>query len=146
MSQRVGIGTDGASVMCGKHHSLYSLIKAENPHRIHVKCTCDSLHLAYSEATSALPSNIEFLVREIYSWFSSSPKRQEQYRLTYVAINDSNPLKLVSMSNTRWLSVTAFISRILEQWNESKLHFEVSDSSFNRAVLYSTVVALDVPE
>lgn len=119
----VGIGTDGASVMCGRNHSLYSLMRDENPKLILAKCTCHSLHLACSEATAALPANIEFLVRECYNWFSCSPKRREQYRRIYSAINDCDPLKLISIANTRWLSVAAAVNRIIDQWSELRLHF-----------------------
>lgn len=129
ISNCVGIGTDGASVMCGKNHSVYTMMKEENPKLILAKCTCHSLHLACSEATGSLPANIEFLVRESYNWFSCSPKRQEQYRSIYFAINGENPLRLVGMSNTRWLSVAAAVSRVLEQWNELKLHFEIAQST-----------------
>ncbi|CAN7938455.1 unnamed protein product [Ixodes hexagonus] len=39
-----------------------------------------------------------------------------------------NLLRLVGMSNTRWLSVAAAVSRVLEQWSELKLHFEIAQS------------------
>lgn len=129
LTKCVGIGTDGASVMCGRHHSLYSLLKEENPKLILAKCTCHSLHLACSEATAALPANIEFLVRECYNWFSCSPKRREQYRLIYSAINETNPIRLVSIANTRWLSVAAAVNRIIDQWTELRLHFQIAQNT-----------------
>ncbi|CAN8020669.1 unnamed protein product [Ixodes persulcatus] len=114
--------------MCGKNHSVYTMMKEVNPKLILPEFTCHSLHLACSEATGSLPANIEFHVRESYNWFSCSPKRQQQYRSIYFAINEENPLKLVGMSSTRWFSVTAAVSQVLEQWNELKLHFEIAES------------------
>lgn len=73
ISNCVVIGTDGASVMCGRHHSLFSLMKEENPKLILAKCICHSLHLACRGANSALPANIDFLVRKSLNWFSCSP-------------------------------------------------------------------------
>ena len=35
-----GIGTDGASNLCGKNHSLFTLLKEKVPHLQLVKCVC----------------------------------------------------------------------------------------------------------
>lgn len=69
----VGIGTDGASVMCGQHNSLYTKMKAENARLVLVKCVCHSLQLACSEAIDVLPTHIDYLVRETFNWFAHSP-------------------------------------------------------------------------
>ena len=77
----VGLGTDGANVMTGEHHSLQSLMKESWPHLIHLKCICHTLDLIARGAVSkCIPSNVEFLIRESYNWFCHSSNRQAAYR------------------------------------------------------------------
>ena len=46
----MAIATDGASNMCGKHNSVYALMKKDLPNLLLFKCVCHSLHLACSHA------------------------------------------------------------------------------------------------
>lgn len=125
----VGLGTDGASVMCGQHNSLYTKMKAESARLVLVKCVCHSLQLACNEAIDVLPTHIDYLVRETFNWFTHSPKRQQAYRETYAAINSGDaPNKLVSVCATRWLSIVPALRSILNQWAGLRSHFEVAKS------------------
>ncbi|XP_040072824.1 uncharacterized protein LOC120844894 [Ixodes scapularis] len=117
----VGIGTDGASVMCGRNNSLFTRMKEVNS----VRCVCHSLRLACNEVVSVLPTQVDFLVRECFNWFAHSPKRQQEYHAVFAAINSGDrPKKLVGLSGTRWLSIAGAIRTVLDQWVELKTHFE----------------------
>ncbi|CAD6213969.1 GSCOCG00011117001-RA-CDS, partial [Cotesia congregata] len=59
----VGLGTDGASNLCGVNHSLYVLLKKKYPQVQLLKCSCHSLNLVAAKASEQLPSNIEFLFK-----------------------------------------------------------------------------------
>lgn len=125
----VGVGTDGASVMCGKHNSLFTRMKEVNPRLVLVKCLCHSLHLVCNEAVDVLPTHMDYLVRETFNWFAHSPKRQQMYKAIYAAINSGqSPKKLVGLSATRWLSIAGALQLIVDQWLELKTHFEVAKS------------------
>jgi Domain of unknown function (DUF4371) len=76
----VGLGTDGASNLCGVKNSLFTRLKAHNPHLELVRCVCHSLHLCAQAAFKELPANLDFLLRESFSWFSHSPNRRYEYR------------------------------------------------------------------
>lgn len=123
----IAIGTDGAKNLCGKNKSLFTLLKNENPQLILVKCTCHSLHLCCSKASNEIPKNADFLIKEVYNYFSHSPLRSLKYKRAFDLINagiDGNSFrKLVQISGTRWLSYGSAIKRILEQWVELKYHF-----------------------
>lgn len=41
----VGVGKDGASVMCRKTNRLFTTMKEVNPHLVLVKCVCNLLYL-----------------------------------------------------------------------------------------------------
>lgn len=123
----VCIGTDNASVMVGRNSGVYTKLKEKCPHIILIRCVCHSLQLATSFATKEhLPRALEFLVAESYNWFARSSSRQIQYKTVYNLINDdTDPLKLLQCSTTRWLSIERAVKRILDQWLELKTHFEI---------------------
>lgn len=146
----IGIGTDGASVMMGKHNSVYTRLKSVQPDLILIKCVCHSLHLAASKAVETMPTNLEFLLSETYSWFSRSAKRRLNFeRVLYLSVLicnknkcytlnsfkiykllvGSNPKKFVSPSDTRWLSRYQCICIVLDAWDSLKVHFQQAKES-----------------
>lgn len=97
----VGIGVDGASVMAGKHNSVFALFKSELSDLIMMKCVCHSLHLCAEKSAAVLPNRLEHFVREIHNYFSNSPKRVDQYKDLYEVMNDSRkPKKVQGLSDT----------------------------------------------
>jgi len=56
----VGLGTDGASSMMGKHNSLQALLKKEVPHLLHNRCANHAIDLAARDAVRrSMPSNVD---------------------------------------------------------------------------------------
>ena len=120
----IGLATDGCNVMCGQNNSVITRFKNINPEIIHIKCICHSLQLCSSYALKTLPRNIEFMISETYSWFAHSTVRQQRYKELYRAINvGEEPLKIIRMSDTRWLSIASCVQRVLDQYDALKLHF-----------------------
>lgn len=130
IKKMIGIGTDNATVMTGTNNGVHALLKNEtgNDNLVLVRCVCHSLQLALSHASEeTLPRNVEFLIRETYNWFSHSSNRRLYYKNIYQTINcGSEPLLIPQMCNTRWISIEPAVNRILEQWVELKLLFEVA--------------------
>ncbi|KAG0418668.1 hypothetical protein HPB47_004671 [Ixodes persulcatus] len=142
LQRMVGIGTDNASVMIGVNNGVYQKLKADVPNLLLVRCVCHSLNLAVSSAVAeALPRNLEFLVSEIYNWFSRSPSRQQSYRDLYRALYDGHdPLKIVQSCSTRWLSIETAVRRVLDQWEALKSHFgeaRMSEKCYTAELLHS---------
>ncbi|KAE8280143.1 hypothetical protein D5F01_LYC22285 [Larimichthys crocea] len=126
----VGIATDDTSVMVGKHHSVFTLLKQKQPSLQLIRCVCHSLDIVAHKAMQLLPSNVEYMIRETYNWFAHSAKRQSDYNSVYKTINDGGcPLKFISSSSTRWLMMSDCIERILEQEDALKLHFGLVSSA-----------------
>lgn len=145
----VGIGTDNASVMVGRHNGVFAKLKHEIPSLILVPCVCHSLQLAISEVCKEfLPVELEFLVAETYNWFSRSSSRQQQYKIVYQALNDGHdPLKIVQACQTRWLSVETAVTRILDQWLELETHFKLArtaDRCFAANQLYDIFINFEL--
>ena len=127
INNMVGIATDGASVMVGKHHSVFTLLKELLPDLKLIRCVCHSLDIVAKKAMDHLPSNVDFMIRETFNWFSHSAKRQSEYKLLFETLNDGLcPLKLLSPCTTRWLGVADSIDRVLQQKDALKLHFGVT--------------------
>jgi hypothetical protein len=101
-----------------------------------------ALQLAVSQASNdTIPHSVEYLVRETYNWFSVSPKHREAYKAIYETIYcGEKPLQTTKVCATRCLSIESVVSRILDQWEEIRLHFAVTKSSehcYMAEVLYS---------
>ncbi|KAF0708776.1 Uncharacterized protein FWK35_00025335 [Aphis craccivora] len=75
-----------------------------------------------SEACKQLPRALEDMARNIFNFLKSSSKRQAELKQFQMFLN-LKPHKLLHPSQTRWLSLIAVVSRILEQWDSLKLYF-----------------------
>ncbi|XP_036149363.1 uncharacterized protein LOC118647829 isoform X1 [Monomorium pharaonis] len=137
-----GLGTDNASVMIGVNNGVFRQLKEEIPHLLLIRCVCHSIQLAISNAVAdTLPRNLEFLISETYNWFSRSTERREQYKILFKALNDGlEPLKILQVAATRWLSITNAVRRVLQQWLELKTHFylrRTADKCYAAELLYN---------
>ncbi|CAH1993712.1 unnamed protein product [Acanthoscelides obtectus] len=72
----VGYCSDNASVMMGNNESFKTYLLKDNPNIIVNGCICHSAHLVAVTAAEKIPSNVEALLQNLYSYFSRSPKRQ----------------------------------------------------------------------
>ncbi|XP_067295921.1 protein FAM200A-like [Pseudorasbora parva] len=136
----IGLATDGCNAMCGQHNSVVTKFRQHNPNFVFVKCACHSIQLCSSYAMRVLPRNVEYQISQTYAWFSHSTIRQQNYQQLYAAINVGEaPLKILQLSDTRWLSVSACLNRVLAQYDELKLHFQLAkdkDRNYNAEILY----------
>lgn len=124
MKNLIGIGTDGASNLCGSQNSLYTLLRKNFNLNdlILVKCICHSLHLCCSKASEVFSDDIDYLLKETYNWFRYSQTRMSQYKEIYNLINtDGNNtikkfIKFTKLSTTRWLSRYHAVEKIYSQY------------------------------
>ncbi|XP_063625602.1 E3 SUMO-protein ligase KIAA1586-like [Cydia splendana] len=118
----IGFASDGANNLMGNNHSVSTLLKDEVPNIFILKCICHSFALCASYACAKLPQMAEDLVKDLYNYIQSSPKRIGDLKMfqTFLQIK---PHKLLHPSQTRWLSLHAAVARVLEQYNALKLFF-----------------------
>lgn len=51
----------------------------------------------------------------------------KKYKQLYLSINvGEEPLKFIQLSDTRWLSIALCVQRIIDQYEELKLHFQIA--------------------
>ncbi|CAL9699734.1 unnamed protein product [Knipowitschia caucasica] len=136
----IGLATDGCNTMCGQHNSVLQKFRERNPQIVYIKCVCHSLQLCASKAVNALPRNVEYMVSQTYNWFSNSTQRLQKYVELYKTINvGETPLKILQLSDTRWLAISECVNRVLTQYVELKLHFQLtkdSERSYGAELLY----------
>lgn len=127
----IGLGVDGASNLCGRNHSLYTLLREISPNLQLIKCICHSLNTCSSKASDVLPAHLEFMLRETVSWFSYSALRKMEYARLYETINGSCKAQkqLVKLSATRWLAFYNCVSVVLDQWLELKTCFLMASNN-----------------
>lgn len=131
----IGFGADGANSMLGARNSLSTLLKNDIPGLFVMKCICHSFALCASYACATLPKDVEDLARDVFSYFSCSPKRTGILKEFQSFVN-VKPHKLLHPSQTRWLSLHMVVSRLLEQWDALNLYF-------TGAVLNDRIIASD---
>lgn len=91
-----------------------------------------SLDATRHASEETIPRNIEYLIRETYNWFCLSPERRLQYAKIYETRNcEKMPLKFLNKCATRWLAAQPAVQRILDQWVELKLSFEIAKNKNN---------------
>ncbi|XP_047474151.1 uncharacterized protein LOC125028715 [Penaeus chinensis] len=123
----IGFAADGAANIMGEQNSLCSRLRASAPGITIFKCICHSLHLCASEAAKCLPRQCEDLIRNVYSFFSHSAKRKNQFK-DFQKICNLKPHKMLHASQTRWLSLHQAVERILEQWEALLLYFKSKEA------------------
>lgn len=120
----IGFASDGANSMMGVNNSLQTMLKKDVPKLFILKCVCHSLALCADNACKKLPTNVENMIRSIYTYFQQSFKRQKEYE-SFQVFWSIKPHKLLQLSGTRWLSLLAVVQRVLEQYKALKSYFQL---------------------
>ena len=93
MSDCIGIGVDGASVMVGNNNSVWTRVKEALPDCIQLRCICHSLALCIQTAFSELPLSLGFLLKSVPKWFAKSSLRRDAYRQIFATFNADSGLE-----------------------------------------------------
>ena len=88
-----------------------------------MRCICHSAHLCASHACEKLPRTAEELLRDVYNYFYHSSKRQAEFR-AFQSFAEVEPHKLLHLCQTRWLSLHACVSRVIQQWDVLIQYFQ----------------------
>ncbi|KYN50523.1 hypothetical protein ALC57_00163, partial [Trachymyrmex cornetzi] len=118
----IGFAADNCAVMMGNYNGVQARFRRKIPNLFVLGCICHSMHLCASTACLKLPSAMEDLARDIYTYFKNSSQRINEFAEFQVFLK-LKPHKILKVSQTRWLSIEAVINRILEQWNALELFF-----------------------
>jgi hypothetical protein len=119
-----GFAAVGASVMFGKNNSVSTMLTEDTGVNdfYTFKCICHSFALCASYACKKLPADLVDLLRNIYNYIASSPKRIALLK-EFQDFLETKPHRMLHPSQTRWLSMEAVVKQLLEQYEALKLYF-----------------------
>lgn len=140
----IGFGSDGASVMCGHKNSVASRLM-KDPGVYYMKCICHTFNLIASEACEELPRNTEELIRDIYNYIQTSPKRTATFHHVQ-QLHGIKPYKLLRNCATRWLSIQPAVNRVLLNWDALLSYFEEVGKTEKLLVVQSIVERMKNPQ
>lgn len=115
---------DNAYVMTGTHKGVFSYIKQKHDRVFLAACVCHLLSLALKKGIKASSKfDLDDTMRQL-SWYLSKSSNRQQ-RLKQCQEKCGLPKhKLTDHVPTRWLSLGAALSRVLEQWEALKMFFK----------------------
>jgi hypothetical protein len=111
----IGFSSDNAPVMVGKKSGVLTMLREHQQNLISVGCPCHLLNLAAEKGASCLPINVDELLVDMFYYFKKSSKRKEQLEKFQELYND-DVKKILKHVQTRWLSTTKCLQRILYLW------------------------------
>jgi len=120
----MGLVTDQARSMSGKNEGLGKRISRDYPHAAISNDISHIYNLIAKHSRSSLSSDIIEAVKSISSHFGLSCQRQSKLRKIQKANECTNILGMLNYTETRWLSLTQCINRILDLWDYLQIYFE----------------------
>ena len=114
----VRLGSDGASVMFGRHNGVGVRMAAESPHLVHVHCIAHHVALVASNASKDIEAISQFrrTVNGVYNLFRYSAVRYARLRELHKAMDPSDFKSLKEPCSVRWLSLTRAVDSIYSNW------------------------------
>ena len=108
-------GTDGASVMTGKHKGVTTQFSVNiNPHIICIHCMAHRLALAASSAahSTTLIDKFHTILNQIYNYFHYSTKHKSNLKRIFEVLQHQER-QFVRPCDTRWLSVSGAVEAVI---------------------------------
>lgn len=112
----VALSCDNASVMTGKHSSFKTKLEEICRHLLTFPCPCHSAALAAHAACTKIPSFCDDFLKKISYYINSSPKHSAIFH-EFCDCFQEKYLKILKLSDTRWLSHYTCVERILISWD-----------------------------
>eukprot|EP00794_Sanderia_malayensis_P006444 gene6444-7174_t len=125
----IGYASDGENLMQGRNNSLLTQMKAAVPDLYVLKCYCHSFHLVAGHACETLSNTAEQLTHDIYNYFKNSPNRKKSFE-KFEHFYDCEPYKILKPCQTRWLSLSQCVTRIISQWQALEYFFAAEADDF----------------
>ena len=124
----IGYCSDNASVMIGKHNSVLTSIKQQQPIVFNLGCICHLANICCQNGVKKLPLPVDELLVDIYFHFHHSAKRKEIYN-SFMEFTEVEPLKILKHCSTRWLSLQNCVNKLLHHWPALSSYFQSHDDN-----------------
>ena len=113
----VGLGSDGASVMMGRHSGVGVRLKSVAPFLVHTHCVAHRLALCTSQAAKSVKLLDEYqtLLTNLFNFYSNLAVRYNKLR-EIQSILELKPVTLKVAASTSWLSLHNAVDAIYKCW------------------------------
>ncbi len=121
----IGMGFDGAATFSGDKTGVQRRSKELSSHAFVVHCWCQVLQLASVQAANATLGikHVYTTLMTLWKFFHYSPKRAESLKEIQKVL-DLPELKIVKLSDTRWLTHERCIKAVKASYSSIVLAFE----------------------
>ena len=106
LSNMVGFGSDGASVMIGRHNGVAARLKCHQPILTSIHCIAHRLALAAGQSGDSVPyiaNTFKPTLRQLFYFYEKSPVRMSGLKAIEQLLQTPQ-LKLNQPADTRWFS------------------------------------------
>ncbi|KAK5861548.1 hypothetical protein PBY51_022938 [Eleginops maclovinus] len=118
LSRVIGLGSDGASVMMGRHGGVGALLKQVNPFSIQVHCVAHRAALAALDAEKSVDNITSYknTISSVYSFYKHSATRTNRLRQLTAELHDEDMVSLKQPCAVRWLSLLRAVKAMKHNW------------------------------
>ena len=118
LSRVIGLGSDGASVMMGRHAGVGALLKKESVFSIQVHCVAHRTALAAIDAAKAVDrvGAYKRTISAVYSFYKHSASRTNRLRQLTATLSEEDMTSLKQPCAVRWLSLHRAVESIKNNW------------------------------
>lgn len=112
----MGLGSDGASVMTGRHTGVGTRLKSV-AFLVHTHCVAHRLALCSAQAAKSVKlfDKYQTLLTNIFNFYSNSAVRYNKLR-EIQSVLETKPVSLKAAAPTRWLSLHNAVDAIYKCW------------------------------
>ena len=118
----MGLATDQGSNMIGIHSGLGALLKKDVPHLVPFNDLSHIFNLICKESLKKYPKSIMNIITTICAHFRKSSKRMSRLKKIQEDHGIKQPLEILKYVDSRWLSLTECLRRIIELWGPLKVY------------------------
>ena len=86
-------------------------------------CTLHIVHNGFSKGIKELTCEVEQLAFDLHSWFKSAPCKSEDFRNLAESTEIDDKSLFLRHVNTRWLTLSPTLEKILLRWDDAKKYF-----------------------
>ncbi|KAM4551083.1 uncharacterized protein C17orf113-like [Odontesthes bonariensis] len=118
LSRVIGLGSDGASVMMGRHGGVGALLKQANPFSIQVHCVAHRAALAALDAEKSVNNITSYknTISSVYSFYKHSATRTNRLRQLTAELHDEDMVSVKQPCAVRWLSLHRAVKAMKHNW------------------------------
>ena len=127
ITKLLGFGSDGASVMIGRHKGVATRIKERSPHCVSVHCMAHRFNLCTSQASNGIPYLKEFekTLTDLYYYFGGSKSGNRKCELEEIQkILDDPQVTIKECHEIRWIAFYQAVKAVHISWNALVTYFQ----------------------